>query len=60
MEILAGMDLERAGAKDAAALLRLAGELSESALGMDSLDKAIRAVTGAGFEVVEPLERVDD
>lgn len=57
LEILAALDPSAASAKDAAALLRLAGEMTVSALGVTDLDRAIRVVVGAGFEVVEPLER---
>jgi len=53
-EILENFDIANAGPKDAAALLRLSAELTETGLDLRDIDKAVAAVHRWGFEVLSP------
>lgn len=53
-EILVNFDIDNASPKDAAALLRLAGELVEKGLDVRDIDKAVSACVRWGFEVSLP------
>lgn len=58
-EILVNFDIDNASPKDAAALLRLAGELVEKGLDIRDIDKAVSTVTRWGFEVSLPDAKQD-
>lgn len=54
VEILENFDIANASPKDAAALLRLAGDLVSEALDWRDIDKAVAAVHRWGLEVIQP------
>jgi hypothetical protein len=53
-EILENLDIDQTTAKDAAALIRLANEMAESALGYGDLDKAVNRIFASGLAVISP------
>ncbi|MFN7715359.1 MAG: hypothetical protein ACK5QS_07765 [Pseudanabaenaceae cyanobacterium] len=53
-EILENFDVASASPKDAAALLRLAGDLVSDALDWRDIDRAVSACHRWGFEVIQP------
>lgn len=56
LQILEAVDPLESSAKDAAALLRLAGELVEKGLDIRDIDRAVSTVTRWGFEVTLPVD----